>query len=90
MMKEPIKETKEEAEECSACRQCDTCCNSCCCSFWSWVLAVLFALFGFLAGVVVGAVIQRNGVLRDLGVRLPGEGEGYYDEFNNFYYVENG
>ena len=88
MMKEPIKESKEEAEDCSACRQCDSCCDSCCCSFWSWVLAVLFALFGFLGGVVVGAVIQRNGVLRDLGVTLPGD--GYYDEFNNFYYVENG
>ena len=88
MMKEPIKESKEEAEDCSACRQCDSCCDNCCCSFWSWVLAYLFALFGFLGGVVVGAVIQRNGVLRDLGVTLPGD--GYYDEFNNFYYVENG
>ena len=44
----PVKEDREEAEECSACRQCDSCCDSCCCSFWSWILAILFAMFGFL------------------------------------------
>ena len=48
LAKEPIKESKEEAEDCSACRQCDSCCDSCCCSFWSWVLAFLAAIFGFI------------------------------------------
>ena len=44
-----VQETKDEAgEECGACGQCDSCCDSCCCSFWAWILALLFAVFGFL------------------------------------------
>ena len=43
----PVKEDREEAEECSACRQCDSCCDSCCCSFWSWILILLFLMGGF-------------------------------------------
>ena len=44
-----VQEAKDEdREECGACGQCDSCCDSCCCSFWSWVLALLFAVFGFL------------------------------------------
>jgi len=76
-MKEPIKESKEE-EECAACRQCDTCCDSCCCSFWTVVLMFVFLLVGFLGGVVVGAIVQRNGYLREIGVDLPS------DLYNNY------
>ena len=47
MLREPVKDTKEETEDCSACRQCDTCCDNCCCSFWSWVLIILFLMGGF-------------------------------------------
>ena len=44
-----VQEAKDDdREECGACGQCDSCCDSCCCSFWSWVLALLFAVFGFL------------------------------------------
>ena len=49
--KEAFNETKDETEDCSACRQCDTCCDNCCCSFWSWVLALLFAIFGFFGTI---------------------------------------
>ena len=48
----PVKESKESGEECGACTQCDTCCDSCCCSFWAWVLALLFAVFGFLGKIL--------------------------------------
>jgi len=77
MLKEPIKESKEE-EECAACRQCDTCCDSCCCSFWTWVLMFVFLIVGFLGGVVVGAIVQRNGYLREIGVVLP---EDFYNDY---------
>jgi hypothetical protein len=77
MLKEPIKESKEE-EECAACRQCDTCCDSCCCSFWTWVLMFVFLIVGFLGGVVVGAIVQRNGYLREMGVVLPGD---FYNDY---------
>ena len=77
MLKEPIKESKEE-EECAACRQCDTCCDSCCCSFWTWVLMFVFLVVGFLGGVVVGAIVQRNGYLREMGVVLPAD---FYNDY---------
>ena len=77
MLKEPIKESKEE-EECAACRQCDTCCDSCCCSFWTWVLMFVFLVVGFLGGVVVGAIVQRNGYLREIGVVLPAD---FYNDY---------
>ena len=47
----PVKEAEAGAgggaEDCGACRQCDTCCDSCCCSFWSYVLVILFLIGGF-------------------------------------------
>ena len=45
---ERLRQRKAEAEECTPCKQCDSCCENCCCSFWSWILAILFAMFGFL------------------------------------------
>ena len=103
MLREPsIKDGKEDAEECSACGQCDSCCDNCCCSFWSWILAILFAIFGFLGillifpakcrvvfflfstgGVIVGAVVQRNGFLAELGIQLPGQNY-YYEDYGNY------
>ena len=47
----PVKEAEAGVgtgtEDCGACRQCDTCCDSCCCSFWSYVLVILFLIGGF-------------------------------------------
>ena len=85
MLKEPIKESKEE-EECAACRQCDTCCEGCCCSFWTCTLMFILLIGGFLGGVVVGAIIQRNGYLNQFGVGLP---EDFHDQYNNNQYDQN-
>ena len=35
---------------------------------------------GFLGGVVVGAIIQRNGYLREFGVALP---ENFYNDYSS-------
>ena len=35
---------------------------------------------GFLGGVVVGAIIQRNGYLREIGVTLP---ENFYNDYSS-------
>ena len=70
-------ESKEE-KEFGAFRQCDTCCDSCCCSFWTWVLMFVFLVVGFLGGVVVGAIVQRNGYLREIGVVLPAD---FYNDY---------
>ena len=52
---------------------CGSGCCSCCC-----VILMLFCLaLGFVGGIVVGAIVQRNGYLRDLEfLRLP---EDYYN-----------
>jgi len=85
MLREPIKESKEESEDCSACGQCDSCCDNCCCSFWSWVLIILFLMGGFSGGVLAGAIWQQNGFLREIGQKFPALNRitDYYS--NNFY-----
>ena len=35
-------------------------------------------------GVIVGAVVQRNGYLNELGIVLPGQNY-YYEDYGNFY-----
>ena len=69
--REPGPERKEGGDDCSACKQCDSCCDSFCCSFWSWVLVILFLAAGFAGGVVAGAVWQRNGFLYEMGQMFP-------------------
>ena len=50
----PLKEEGAGAsEDCRACSQCDTCCDSCCCSFWSYVLVILFLIGGFSGDIIV-------------------------------------
>ena len=38
----------------------------------------------FPGGVIVGAVVQRNGYLNELGIVLPGQNY-YYEDYGNFY-----
>ena len=34
-------------------------------------------------GVIVGAVVQRNGFLAELGIQLPGQNY-YYEDYGNY------
>ena len=38
----------------------------------------VFLVVGFLGGVVVGAIVQRNGYLKEIGVVLP---EDFYNDY---------
>ena len=38
----------------------------------------------FPGGVIVGAVVQRNGFLSELGIVLPGQNY-YYEDYGNYY-----
>ncbi|XP_023340024.1 uncharacterized protein LOC111710193 [Eurytemora carolleeae] len=75
----PLKSKKESQEEdCAACSQCDGCCT---CSSgtkvcWSLILCLVSLSIGFLGGVVVGAIVQRDGHLSQIGFGIPGE---YYN-----------
>lgn len=75
---EPKPDTEED---CAACRQCDSCCTGrgwCSCRSaarvcWTLVMALTCLLIGFLGGIVVGAIIQRDGYLTQMGLGPPGE-----------------
>ena len=41
-------------------------------------------LSNFSGGVIVGAVIQRNGFLSELGIILPGGQNYYYDDYGTY------
>ena len=41
-------------------------------------------LCNFSGGVIVGAVIQRNGFLSELGIILPGGQNYYYDDYGTY------
>ena len=65
LAKEVRTETKDD--------DCGSCCCSCCCVIMMFICLVL----GFVGGVIVGAIIQRNGYLKEVGViLLP---EDYYN-----------
>ena len=42
------------------------------------MLMFVFLVVGFLGGVVVGAIVQRNGYLREIGVVLPAD---FYNDY---------
>ena len=44
----------------------------------------IFQFFNFAGGVIVGAVIQRNGFLSELGIILPGGQNYYYDDYGTY------
>ena len=65
-MKSPKSVQEAEAgDECGACSQCDSCC-----SVWVWVLALLFAVAGFLGNPLVQLAMS---VITFLGIILAPE-----------------
>ena len=77
MSKEPIKITYERGRDqsCLTCRHCNRCCQSYCCSC---ILMMVFLFSGFIAGVHFGSIIERKGILREMGFMPP---QNFFIEF---------
>ena len=48
------------------------------------VIKLICFWFPLQGGVIVGAVVQRNGFLNELGIVLPGQNY-YYEDYGNYY-----
>ena len=48
------------------------------------VIKLICFWFPLPGGVIVGAVVQRNGFLNEIGIVLPGQ-NSYYEDYGNYY-----